>query len=306
MPEGRARYSPWGCLPGVRGRYRKVFAFHDKLDFSVAPDAEVFAIGDIHGHADLLDAALERIARVPRIEGKRRIVVFLGDLINRGPQSLRALDLAREAGPRVGADEIVGLWGNHEQILHLAMLPADDPRGMSARALWAEHGGPGFLAELGVASPFEVRDALGEARLGWLAGLAPHVRSGDVLFVHGGVNPRIPLAAFLLAPVDVDIGRLDFDLHWAWVRYTFARFWPRQEGRRGHQGVFVVHGHLQGHLDVATAAADQIARDRINLDGGSYSTGRARLARLVGDDIWLDEVRSAEGAFDAAPAVWIG
>ncbi|MGV6873033.1 metallophosphoesterase [Pseudochelatococcus sp. B33] len=279
--------------------------FREKLGFSVAPHSEVFAVGDIHGLADLLDAALERIARVPRIAGKRRVVVFLGDLIDRGPQSLRALDLAREAGPRIGADEIVGLWGNHEQILHLAMLPDDDPRGVSARALWMEHGGPGVLAELGVRAPSQVRGALGAERLGWLAGLRPHYRSGDVLLVHGGINPRIPLAAFLLAPVEVDIGRLDFDLHWAWIRYTFARFWPRQERRRGHHGTFVVHGHLQGHLDVVTAAADQVERDRINLDGGSYSTGRARLARLVGDSLWLDEVASVAGPFSTAPADWL-
>lgn len=283
----------------------QVLLFREKRGFSVAPDVEVFAVGDIHGFAGLLDAALERIARVPRIAGRRRVVVFLGDLINRGPRSLRALDLAREAGGRVGADEVVGLWGNHEQILHLAMLPADDPRGVSARALWMDHGGPGFLAELGVDAPSQVRGALGAERLAWLHSLRPHYRSGDVLFVHGGVNPRIPLAAFLLAPVEVDIGRLDYDLHWAWVRYTFARFWPRQEGRRGHQGVFVAHGHLQGHLDVATAAADQAARDRINLDGGSYSTGRARLARFVDDGLWLDEVALAGEEFAAAPVDWL-
>lgn len=276
-----------------------------KRGFAVAPDVEVFAIGDIHGYADLLDRALERIAQVPRVAGLRRVVVLLGDLINRGPQSLRALDLARAAAGRTGADEVVGLWGNHEQILHLAMLPDDDPRGISARTLWMDHGGPGFLAELGVDSPGEVRAALGGDRLAWLASLRPHYRSGDVLFVHGGVNPRIPLAAFLLAPVEVDIGRLDYDLHWAWVRYTFARFSPRQEGRRGHQGVFVAHGHLQGHLDVATAAADQVERDRINLDGGSYSTGRARIARFVGDSLWIDEVALEDGGFDAEPVAWL-
>ncbi len=279
--------------------------YKESIGFSVAPDVEIFAIGDVHGHADLLDAALERITQVPRIDGKRRRLVFLGDLINRGPQSLRALDLARMAAARTGADEVIGLWGNHEQIVHLSMLPADDPRSVSARSLWMEHGGPGFLAELGVERPADVREALGADRLAWFAGLKPHHRSGDVLFVHGGVNPRLPLAAFLIAPVEVDIGRLDYDLHWAWVRYTFARFWPRQEARRGHQGVFVVHGHLQGHLDVATAAADQVARDRINLDGGSYSTGRVRLARFVDDRMWLDEVTGGTGRFDAPAVDWL-
>lgn len=282
-----------------------MFEIEDRLGFPVSPDAEIFAIGDIHGHASLLEAALARIGEVPRVEGKRRIVVLLGDLINRGPESLRALDLAREAGPRTGADEVVGLWGNHEQIVHLATLPADDPRSASACKLWMQHGGPGFLAELGVDDPSHVREALGADRLAWFAGLRPYYRSGNVLCVHGGVNPRIPLAAFLLAPVEVDIGRLDYDLHWAWVRYTFARFWPRQERRRGHQGVFVAHGHLQGHLDVVTSAADQLARDRVNLDGGSYSTGRARFARFIDDRIWLGEVAAPGGEFDTPPAAWL-
>ncbi|MFC0218169.1 metallophosphoesterase [Pseudochelatococcus lubricantis] len=280
------------------------------LTFSVAPDAEIFAIGDIHGHAPLLDDLLERIARTPRLPGKRRIVVFLGDLINRGPQSIATLDLAAAAHERVQADEVVGLWGNHEQMLRLAMLPAHDPRCISARALWMQHGGPGFLAELGIGSPFALADALGERRLAWLTGLRPHFRSGNVLFVHGGVNPRIPLAAFLLAPVEVDIAKLDYDLHWAWIRYTFARFEPRQEGRRGHQGVFVAHGHLQGHLDVVTRADAQLARDRINLDGGSYSTGRARMARFVDDRLSLFEAAVTETGipgkgFDAVPVDWI-
>jgi serine/threonine protein phosphatase 1 len=284
--------------------------YHTTLTFAVAPDAEIFAIGDIHGHAPLLEALLERIAQTPRLAGRRRIVVFLGDLINRGPQSLRSLDLAASARERTGADEIVGLWGNHEQMVRLAMLSAHDPRCISARALWMEHGGPGFLAELGIESPFALANALGEKRLAWFIGLKPHFRSGNVLFVHGGVNPRIPLAAFLLAPVEVDIAKLDYDLHWAWIRYTFARFEPRQEGRRGHQGVFVAHGHLQGHLDIATGAGAQIARDRINLDGGSYSTGRARMARFVGNELSLYEAAIADDEaagvrFSAQPVDWI-
>src|SRR5271163_2362827 len=81
-----------------------------------APGAEIFAIGDIHGRSDLLAALLDEAAREPR-RADARTVVFLGDLIDRGPDSLGAIDLAIEARERIGADRAIGLMGNHETMM---------------------------------------------------------------------------------------------------------------------------------------------------------------------------------------------
>ena len=63
------------------------------LPLGVSPEAEIFAVGDIHGRSDLLAALIDEAAREPKLRDKRAIV-FLGDLVDRGPDSLGAIDLA--------------------------------------------------------------------------------------------------------------------------------------------------------------------------------------------------------------------
>ncbi|MFX8762561.1 metallophosphoesterase, partial [Acinetobacter baumannii] len=53
----------------------------------------VFAIGDVHGCADELGDLLKSIAGLAREAKGRRRLVYLGDMINRGPDSVRVLDL---------------------------------------------------------------------------------------------------------------------------------------------------------------------------------------------------------------------
>src|ERR1700727_288979 len=89
------------------------------LPLGISPEAEVFAIGDIHGRSDLLAALLDEAALEPKLRDKRAIV-FLGDLIDRGPDSLGAIDLAAGAKVRIGANEDIALMGNHEAIMRLA------------------------------------------------------------------------------------------------------------------------------------------------------------------------------------------
>ena len=95
------------------------------LPLGVSPEAEIFAVGDIHGRSDLLAALIDEAAREPKLRDKRAIV-FLGDLVDRGPDSLGAIDLAMAAKARVGADEAIALMGNHETMMRLA-LDAETP-----------------------------------------------------------------------------------------------------------------------------------------------------------------------------------
>src|SRR5580704_11824069 len=144
------------------------------LPLGVSPEAEGFAIGDIHGRNDLLAALIDEAAREPKLRDKRTIV-FLGDLVDRGPDSLGAIDLAIGAKARVGADEAIGLMGNHEAMMRLALdaeTPLDDA--IDALETWIANGGDRTMAELvKTEGPLEyLDDMLTEAR----ASLPPRVR----------------------------------------------------------------------------------------------------------------------------------
>jgi serine/threonine protein phosphatase 1 len=179
------------------------------LPLSVSPEAEIFAVGDIHGRTDLLAALLDEAAREPKLRDKR-VIVFLGDLIDRGPDSLGAIDLAAEAKLRIGADEEIALMGNHEAMMRLALdfeTPLDDA--IDALETWMANGGDRTMAELLHTEdpPHYLDDILTEARASapprvraWLSPLRASWRSGGVLFVHAGVNPRMDLETFLAAP----------------------------------------------------------------------------------------------------------
>ncbi len=115
--------------------------------------------------------------------------------------------------------------------------------------------------------------------LDWLRALRPHARSGEVLFVHAGVNPKMPLESFLARPWDEPLDRLEERAHWAWVRGPFLDHKPSGEGFSGY---FVVHGHTPLDRGHTKGHAEQAQRFRLNLDGGSAVTKQAKMAILRG------------------------
>jgi serine/threonine protein phosphatase 1 len=255
------------------------------LPLGVGPETEIFAVGDIHGRSDLLAALIDEAAREPKLRDKRTIV-FLGDLVDRGPDSLGAIDLAMAAKARLGADESIGLMGNHETMMRLALdpeIPWDDA--IDAFKTWMPNGGDRTVAEFLKASeqPKDLAELLTRARvslpprvLAWLSSLKPSWRSGEVLFVHAGVNPQVELETFLAVPWNMPFAKLDEDRHWAWVRWPFLEHRPMN----GFGGFFVVHGHTPNDARRDPSHGDQIARFRLNLDGGSAMTGVAKMAVL--------------------------
>jgi serine/threonine protein phosphatase 1 len=268
------------------------------LPRAAADGVEIFAIGDIHGRSDLFAALLDAAAREPR-RAARRVIVLLGDLIDRGPDNLGTIDLAIDAARLAGGDATIALMGNHETMMRLALDPAT-PRDDAIRALeiWLLNGGAFTVGEIvrGAEAPADMpallqrlRDGL-PARIGaWLAGLKSHWRSGDLLFVHAGVNPRLELEAFLAAPWNTPLDALEGSRHWAWVRWPFIDAEP---GPEGFGGYFVIHGHTPVDLTPGATHADQIRRFRLNLDAGSVKTGVAEMAILRGASA---EVVSARG-----------
>ena len=257
------------------------------LPLGVSPEAEVFVVGDIHGRSDLLAALIDEAAREPKLRD-RRAIVFLGDLVDRGPDSLGAIDLAIGAKARVGADEAVALMGNHEAMMRLALDP-ETPWADAIDALdtWIANGGDRTMAEFVETdqAPEDLDALLKTARAAlpprvraWLESLRASWRSGDALFVHAGVNPQVELEGFLALPWNTPLAKLDEDRHWAWVRWPFLEHRPL----KGFSGFFVVHGHTPNDARRDPSHADQIAGFRLNLDAGSGMTGMAKMAIIRG------------------------
>ena len=222
----------------------------------VAAGERIYAIGDVHGRADLLDALLDRIEQdVARCtDGRRTRLVLLGDYVDRGEESPRVLDrVAQLAGAGAAC-----LRGNHEAAL--LDFVADPVQG----AAWLEMGGLQTLAAYGVRPP-RLRDpddvaaaatalvaAMGP-RLDLLHALATTDVSGTVVFVHAALAPGRPLAA-----------QEEATMLWGNRRFL-AEGWD--------DDWLVVHGHY--------AAAEPVeARGRICVDTGAYYSGRLTAVRL--------------------------
>lgn len=229
------------------------------------PEGErVYAIGDIHGRADLLDRLLLRVGHdvADRDRGQERAtLVFLGDYVDRGDRSREVIDrlLELEGSARY---ETVFLKGNHEDAM-LRFLRA--PEG---NADWLSYGGLATLMSYGVrevaqampperlrAAAAQLAENLPAAHLRFLDRLRLTWQSGGYFFCHAGVCPDLAQAE---QPEDSLLwGDPDF----------FERAWK--------EGLRVVYGH---HV----RAAPEIGPNRIGIDTGAYFTGRLTALRLEG------------------------
>jgi serine/threonine protein phosphatase 1 len=167
------------------------------------PDGQlVYAVGDIHGRADLLDDMLRRIEDDARAAdpADQPTLVFLGDYVDRGPDSRAVVE--RVIGGLPEGFDAHFLKGNHEAML-LDFL--EEPCRLEH---WLMNGGEPTMRSYGVdterlwrlgAAPETWREAfaeaLPEAHLEFLKNLKLSVSFGDYLFVHAGVKPGVPLAA---------------------------------------------------------------------------------------------------------------
>ena len=225
----------------------------------------VYAIGDIHGRADLLALLLAVIiSDAARSKGsKRRTLVFLGDYIDRGHDSRRVVDMLLRDLPE-GFD-VHFLKGNHESIM-LDFL--EDP---SYLGQWLANGADATFRSYGMdvaelirkgAPPETWRRAflasLPEAHRDFFETLELAVSFGDYFFVHAGVRPGIPL-----------VRQAEHDL--LWIRNEFLLY-------EEDFGKVVVHGHSPTNLP-------DIRPNRINIDTGAYATGRLTCLVLESDKI---------------------
>lgn len=245
---------------------------------STVTEGHVFAVGDVHGCADLLASLLDHLAVQTHAEGLTRTVVFLGDLIDRGPGSVRSLHLALGCDERF--DRTVILPGNHEAALLKAFDPADDG---TAFGLWLDIGGGAVVEEIGAqrlpvpAQRQAVREALPVGIDEQLRASPGHVCDGDLLFVHAGIDPHSDWTTFLAQELLDETPGLE---HWSTIRELFLSWRGGWDGGGAPGPTLVVHGHSPvtkspfTRLDRILAQADLSgSHARINLDLGSTRSG---------------------------------
>jgi serine/threonine protein phosphatase 1 len=221
-------------------------------------DVATYAIGDIHGRHDLLSAVEAMIvADAAQLPG-RKLIVTLGDYIDRGPDSARVI--GRLMAPPPADFDRLCLTGNHET----AMLDYIDGEitfiqwlAMGAEATLLSYGlDPSYIAKQ-YPSPKKLNDfiraSLPSTHIDFLRNLPIMVDTPNVLFVHAGINPHVSIA-----------DQTDQDL--VYIRGRFLK-------SRTPLPKLVVHGHTQ-------VVAPEARGRRLNIDTGAFHSGKLTVARF--------------------------
>lgn len=227
----------------------------------VADNRRVYCIGDIHGRLDLLEELHTMInVDADGFDGSK-VIVYLGDYIDRGAQSAQVLDLL--VGESPAGFETVYLKGNHEQ----SML--DFLRDPYSTAAWLIYGGRVTMLSYGIApgkimrmeALEQLRDELVERvpqkHIDFMRACQLLHTEGDYCFVHAGIRPQVPLEM-----------QMDNDLMWIREEFTHSKV------QHGH---VVVHGHT-------IAEEVEWLPNRIGIDTGAYQSGLLTALVLQGQE----------------------
>jgi serine/threonine protein phosphatase 1 len=229
----------------------------------VPSGSRIYAIGDVHGRAELLRHLHHLVHEdAYRHQAPRNVVVYLGDYIDRGDESRGVIDLL--LGEPLPGFEHVHLKGNHEASL-LQFL--DD---LAIGPSWMLYGGAATLYSYGVRPPEPMTDTgelmraqrelaarLPDAHRAFLGALPLVHVEGDYLFVHAGIRPGVPLDR--QTPEDL-----------MWIREEFLE-------SDADYGKIVVHGHT-------ITEEPEVRRNRIGIDTGAFASGRLTCLALAGTD----------------------
>jgi diadenosine tetraphosphatase ApaH/serine/threonine PP2A family protein phosphatase len=205
----------------------------------------VYAIGDIHGSLRKLRDLLARCQR--HADGRVASFVFLGDYIDRGPDSCGVIELLMQMQSRL-KERVIALKGNHEA------FAVDVIDGKAEAAIWLREGGDATLRSYGVRTARE----LPREHIGWMRSLPLRHDDGRRFFVHGGIDPEKPL--------DAQSGH---DL--MWMREPFLSD-PREHGR------LIVHGHTPQPDGIP-----DLRSNRLNLDTGAVFGGPLTAAAFAAE-----------------------
>ena len=232
---------------------------------SLPAGQRVYAIGDIHGRLDLLEALLDRVHAddAGRNDAETHLVL-LGDLIDRGPESAGVVRRAMAGDARFASLSVVK--GNHEASL-LSVLDGDT-RWLTS---WLSFGGHAALTSWGVPAAViadgdpdaictAARAAVSQEEWAWLARLPAARRIGGYMFVHAGIRPGVSLDK-----------QTDDDL--LWIRDAFLN-------DASDHGAMIVHGHT-------ISREPETRPNRVGIDTGAYLSGTLTALGLEGAERWF-------------------
>ena len=231
-----------------------------------------YVIGDVHGCFDLVELLLSQIETEIARQPQRKIsIVFLGDVVDRGPASAQVVERLRTL--TIPGVTVHFVMGNHEEVM-LRVIEGETDLLRS----WLRFGGAETLRSYGV-DPKELKKLSSEelaARLKkaipaghrrFLAAFADSIAFGDYILVHAGIRPGVELSEQSQA-----------DLRW--IREPFL-------GDTSDRGFVVVHGHT-------ITNAVETTPNRIGIDTGAFCTGTLTALAIDGKKRWLIQTSGDE------------
>lgn len=216
----------------------------------------LYVIGDVHGRSDCLRRVHELIERDADRQAlaSSRVEVYLGDYVDRGPDSKGVIDMLIERSQRVST---ITLRGNHEILMESFL------RGFTLFDDWRAFGGLETILSYGVDARAllsggaidrrDVAEKIPFPHFPFISTLRNFYRCGDYLFVHAGVRPRVAIEAQSIEDLTQ-------------IREEFLNY-------SGEFGAIVVHGHTP-------VKAIEFRPNRINLDTGAYVTNNLAVIRI--------------------------
>lgn len=215
------------------------------------PEERAYAIGDVHGCLSEMKQLLQRIkAHNDYHDSVRTHIIFLGDLIDRGPDSKGVIEFLMKFPFKFAKPLFIK--GNHEEMMVRGLM--GEPNLLPD---WLEYGGYACAESYGVPQSelrghdpdileYKLRSAIPKKHVDFLDSFLDYVQFGEFLFTHAGIQPGIP--------IENQSGR-----ELRWIRKPFLE-------HRGDLGVMVVHGHT-------ISDEIEVKNNRIGLDTGAYETG---------------------------------
>ncbi|HZZ90525.1 MAG TPA: metallophosphoesterase family protein [Caulobacteraceae bacterium] len=210
-----------------------------------ATSPRTYAVGDVHGRLDLLRMAVKAIADHVGTGPFR--VVFLGDYVDRGPDSRGVVDFLIDLQRRW---PVTCLKGNHEELMVQALC---DPAGRQLER-WLEYGGDQTLKSYDLGPDDDLAAGVPGEHIRWMSALPRTTGDGHRIYVHAGLMPGTPI-------------QRQKEETCLWIRERFL------QARPGDFEAHVVHGHTPVWEGKPDPAEPELLEHRTNLDTGAFATG---------------------------------